>query len=105
MKIKTGDKVRLLVGKDKGKEGKVIQVFPRVERVVVEGLNQSKRHLKARGSKGQIVEFPAPIHASNLAVVSASGKAGRVGYKFIEKAGAKEKVRVVRTKGATEDLA
>lgn len=105
MKIKTGDNVRVLSGKDKGKQGKVLQVFPKFDRVVVEGVNINKRHLKAQGAKGQIVDFPAPMHVSKLAIVSASGTVGRVGYKFIEKAGSKEKVRVVRRKGSAEDLA
>ncbi len=104
MKIKTGDNVRVSTGKYTGKEGKVLQVFPQINRVVVEGVNMTKKHLKSRGGKGQIVDFPSPIHASNVSVVSGSGKTGRVGYKFIEKGGAKEKVRVVRSKGRSEDL-
>lgn len=66
--IKSGDTVKVLAGKDKGKTGKVLQVFPKLSRVVVEGVNASKRHLKTRkgGQKGQIVEFFMPIHASNL---------------------------------------
>ena len=51
MKIKTGDKVRIMVGKDKGKEGKIIQVFPEANRVVVEGLNQHVKHMKKRGTQ------------------------------------------------------
>lgn len=66
--IKTGDHVKVLTGTDKGKTGKVIQTFPRLQRVVVEGVNISKRHIRTRrqGEKGQIVEFSMPIHVSNV---------------------------------------
>lgn len=65
--IKSGMQVKVLAGKDKGKTGKVVQVFPKLNRVVVEGVNATKRHLKARGDqKGQVVEFSMPIHASNV---------------------------------------
>jgi large subunit ribosomal protein L24 len=69
--IKSGDMVKVLTGKDKGKQGKVLQVFPQLNRVVVEGVNQSKRHLKTKqsGQKGQVVEFSMPIHASNVQAV------------------------------------
>jgi len=95
MKIKTGDKVRVLAGKDAGKEGKVLQVFPKLERVVVENINLRKRHLRSRGASapGQIITFPAPVHVSNLQLISGkSGLVGRVGYKFIEREGKKTKV-------------
>jgi len=107
MKIKTGDKVRVIAGKDKGKEGAVLQVFPKLERVVVEGVNILTRHLRARGSAapGQKIRFPSPLHLSNVKLVSGkSGKAGRVGYKFIEKEGTKIKIRVLHAKGKTEDI-
>ncbi|PJE76626.1 50S ribosomal protein L24 [Candidatus Uhrbacteria bacterium CG10_big_fil_rev_8_21_14_0_10_48_16] len=106
MKIKTGDKVRVLAGKDKGKEGTIIQVFPKLERVVVEGVNMLTKHLKKQGERaGQKIEFPAPIHASNLQVISSkTGKSGRVGYKFIDKEGKKTKIRLIRSKGQSEDI-
>jgi large subunit ribosomal protein L24 len=107
MKIKTGDKVRVLAGKDKGKEGNVLQVFPELSRVVVEGVNTATKHLKGRGreAKGQKISFPSPIHISNVALVSGkSGKSGRVGYKRIEKDGKSQKIRVLRVKGAAEDV-
>ncbi len=77
--IKTGDMVKVLAGKDKGKTAKVIQTFPKLNRVVVEGVNVAKRHLKTRrqGEKGQVVEFSMPIHASNVLPVVESGKAVR----------------------------
>ncbi|MDD5437969.1 MAG: 50S ribosomal protein L24 [Patescibacteria group bacterium] len=74
--IKKGDMVAVIAGKDKGKTGKVLQTFPKLNRVVVEGVNSSKRHLRARrsGEKGQVVEFSMPIHASNVMLLDASGK-------------------------------
>ncbi|MCI0479475.1 50S ribosomal protein L24 [Candidatus Uhrbacteria bacterium] len=74
-RIKTGDIVKIIAGKDKGKTGKVLQTFPKLNRVVVEGVNVSKRHLRARksGEKGQTVEFSMPLHASNVLPVTDSG--------------------------------
>jgi ribosomal protein L24 len=67
--VKTGMEVKILAGKDRGKTGKVVQVFPKINRVVVEGVNVTKRHLRTRkeGEPGRIVEFSMPIHASNVA--------------------------------------
>lgn len=78
-RIKTGDTVKIIAGKDKGKIGKILQTFPRLNRVVVEGANISKRHLRSRrqGEKGQTIEFSMPIHASNVLPAAASGKAVR----------------------------
>jgi large subunit ribosomal protein L24 len=74
--IKKGDTVAIIAGKDKGKSGKVLQTFPKLNRVVVEGINLSKRHLRARrsGEKGQVVEFSMPIHASNVLLLDAAGQ-------------------------------
>lgn len=78
LRIKTGDTVKILAGSDKGKTGKVLQVFPRLGRVVVEGVNVSKRHLKSRGSQpGSTVEFFMPLNISNVGPVDASGEAIR----------------------------
>lgn len=104
MKIKTGDMVRIIAGKDAGKTGKVLQVFPKLDKIVVEGANKSVKHLKKRGkTPGQRVEYTAPIHISNVVLVGKSGE-GRVGYKFIEKNGKQTKVRVLKTKKGTEDI-
>jgi len=104
MKIKTGDMVRVTAGKDKGKTGKVLQVFPKLSKIVVEGINKSVKHLKKKGSTpGQRVEYTAPIQVSNVVVVGKQGE-GRIGYKFIDKDGKKVKVRVLKTKSGTEDL-
>lgn len=104
MKIKTGDMVRVTAGKDKGKIGKVLQVFPKLNKIVIEGVNKSVKHIKRRGSTpGQRVEYTAPIDASNAKVQGKEGE-GRVGYKFIEKDGKKVKVRVLKTKKGAQDL-
>ncbi len=107
MKIKTGDKVRIIAGAEKGKEGKVIQVFPRLNKVVVEGLNLATRHLRSQkqGQAGQKIQFPSPIHVSNVKLVSPkSGKSGRVGHKILESQEKKRKIRVIRAGGKTEDI-
>lgn len=74
--IKTGDMVMVIAGKNKGKTGKILQTFPQLRRVVIEGINITKRHLRSRrqSDKGQIVEFPMPIHASNVQLMGAEGK-------------------------------
>ncbi len=79
LRIKTGDLVKIMVGKDKGKSGKVLQVFPLLNRVVVEGVNVSKRHLRKprEGEKGQVLEFSMPIHISNVQPVIDGGKTVR----------------------------
>ncbi len=71
MKIKAGDKVRVTVGKDRGKEGKVVQAFPRLGLIVVEGVRNTVRHLKARSNKqpGQKVTYQAPIRVENVVKV------------------------------------
>lgn len=85
MKIKTNDNVKVLSGKDAGKTGKVIQVFPKMEKAVVEGVNIMKKHLRVRkeGEKGQVLELAAPLNVSKLALVCPHcGKSIRVGYKM-----------------------
>ncbi|MCC7522656.1 50S ribosomal protein L24 [Candidatus Uhrbacteria bacterium] len=74
--LKAGDEVLVIAGKDKGKKGKVVQAFPKLNRVVVDGVNITKRHLKSRkgGEKGQAISFAMPIHASNVQPVGAGGK-------------------------------
>lgn len=74
MKVKVGDLVKILCGKEKGKEGKIIKTFKKENRVVVEGLNIFKKHMKPNGSdnKGGIIEKENPIHVSNVKVISSS---------------------------------
>ncbi|MEE4541842.1 50S ribosomal protein L24 [Streptomyces sp. V4-01] len=107
MKIKKGDLVQVITGKDKGKQGKVIVAFPREDRVLVEGVNRVKKHTKAgqtdRGSKtGGIITTEAPIHISNVQlVVEKDGKkvVTRVGYRFDDEG---NKIRVAKRTG--EDI-
>ncbi len=80
--IKTGDQVLVLTGKDQGKKGKVLQVFPDQQRVVVEGVNQMTKNVRARKQKesGQRVQFNGPIHLSNVMLIDPkSGHPTRVG--------------------------
>lgn len=82
MKIKKGDKVVVIAGKDKGKSGSVLRALPKEDRVIVEGVNVAKRHQKARrgGESGQIIDKTLPVHVSNVALVDPkSGKPTRVG--------------------------
>ncbi|OGL89095.1 50S ribosomal protein L24 [Candidatus Uhrbacteria bacterium RIFCSPLOWO2_02_FULL_53_10] len=104
MTIKTGDNVKILLGKDRGKVGKVVQVFPAYQKVVVEGLNMMKKHLKKRGKQaGKKIEYASPMHISNVALVGKDGKtAGRIGVSTTEKDGKIHKHRVLRHAGAEE---
>ncbi|MEO9199867.1 MAG: 50S ribosomal protein L24 [Antricoccus sp.] len=86
MKVKKGDTVLVISGKDKGAKGKVIAAYPERDRVLVEGVGRVKRHTKIqatqRGSEeGGIITKEASIHASNVMVVDKDGKATRVGYR------------------------
>ncbi|GHJ34956.1 50S ribosomal protein L24 [Streptomyces sp. TS71-3] len=107
MKIKKGDLVQVITGKDRGKQGKVIAAFPKLDRVLVEGVNRVKKHTKtgqtARGSKtGGIVTTEAPIHVSNVQlVVEKDGNkvVTRVGYRFDDEG---NKIRVAKRTG--EDI-
>jgi large subunit ribosomal protein L24 len=83
MFVKKGDKVKVITGKDKNKEGVVLAAFPKKDKVVVEGVNVVKKHQKpsAINPQGGIVEVEAPIHVSNVQVLDANGVAGKVGYK------------------------
>lgn len=88
MKIKKGDTVLIISGKYRGKKGKVLKAFPKQLRLLVEGVNLRKKHIKPRreGEKGQVVETPAPIDISNIKLICPKcGKATRVGYKIEEK--------------------
>lgn len=91
--VKKGDRVKVIAGKDKGKIGEVIAVFPADERVTVEGVNVTKRHIKGgatpqgRQVEGGVISAEAPIHVSNVQLVVGSGKSAqvtRVGYKRVE---------------------
>ena len=88
MKIKKNDTVLIISGKDRGRKGKVLNVFPEEQKLLVEGANIRKRHVRPKksGEKGQIVESPAPFSASNVKLICAKcGKSTRVAYQFIDK--------------------
>ena len=98
MKIKKGDNVIVIAGKDKGKTGKVEKTFAKEEKVIVEGVNVVTRHTKNRRarSQGQIIEKSAPVHVSNVAIVEGK-KPVRIGYKVEDG----KKVRVSKKTGKT----
>jgi len=100
MKIKKNDKVKILTGKDRGKTGKVLQVFPVDGRISVEGLNILIKHLRPqkRGEKGQRIEFPGLIKSSNVILVcSKCGKDTRVSYKIVKNEdGVSKKFRICK---------
>jgi large subunit ribosomal protein L24 len=88
MKIKKGDQVKILTGNDKGKVGKVLEVRPKENKVVVEGVRLLWKHVRARraGEKGQKIQLPGPIDISNVALICPKcNQATRVGFKVIEK--------------------
>ena len=102
MKIKKGDNVIVIAGKDRGKSGAVLRAFPKTEQVLVEGVHIVKRHQKSRrrGQQGQVVDRPMPIHVSNVALKDKkSGKAVRVGYKVEGEGDKAKKVRITRPSG------
>lgn len=93
MKIKKGDTVVVIAGKDRGKEGTVTEAMPRENKVIVDGINMRKKSQRARrsGQKGQLVEFAAPIHVSNVMIKDPkTGKGTRIG--MTEKGGKKTRV-------------
>lgn len=85
MKIKKGDKIKILLGKDRGKEGKVAFVLGKDKKVFVEGANLYKRHVrKMQGIEGGIIDLPKPLDVSNVVLICSNcNKATRVGYKII----------------------
>ncbi len=103
-KIRKGDEVVVRAGKDKGKRGTVLNVTPD-DRVVVEGINLAKRHVKPnpqRGTGGGIVETEMALHISNVGIYNAiEGKADRIGYKFLEDG---KKVRIYKSTSEVVDV-
>jgi large subunit ribosomal protein L24 len=101
-KIKKGDRVMVITGRDKGKTGEVLRVIRDENRVLVQGVNLVKRHERqSPRSAGGIIEKEAPIHISNVAHIDpASNKPTRVGYRFLEDG---RKVRFARRSGETID--
>ena len=95
MNLKTGDKVVVITGKDKGKQGKIIKTLKAENKVIVEGINMIKKHVKPNGQNaGSIVDMEAPIHASNVMIVDPkTNKGTRVGHTTDKKG---KKIRVAR---------
>jgi large subunit ribosomal protein L24 len=117
LKIRQGDLVQVLSGKDRGKQGRVIQSLPRERRVVVENLNVVKRHTRPRPIKdanrmggtqiqpGGVIDKPAPLDVSNVMVVCPTCRLPtRVGYKLKDVKGEPVKVRVCKRAGCGEEL-
>ena len=93
MKLKKGDTVVVIAGKDKGREGEVMTVLPKADKVIVSGVNLARKHQKARkqNEQGGIIDKDMPIHASNLAVVCNECGPTRIGYR-IDDEGTKRRV-------------
>jgi large subunit ribosomal protein L24 len=101
VKVKKGDTVVIIAGKDRGAKGKVIAAYPKLDKVLVEGVNRVKKHTRIRttqrGAKtGGIVTQEAPIHVSNVMVLDSDGQPTRIGYRIDDEG---NKVRVARSTG------
>ena len=98
MKIRKGDRVRVLTGKQRGKEGEVLTVLPKSNKVIVEGVNIAKRHQKPTRAmqQGGIIDKAMPIDASNVALIDTDGSNTRVGYRIADDG---TKSRVARRSG------
>ena len=98
MKLRKGDRVKVIAGKDKGKRGKILQIYVARNKAVVEGINLAVKHIRPRreNEKGQKIEFPAPIDISNLTLLCPKCNRGsRIAYKILNQGKAKkEKIRI-----------
>ena len=106
MKIKKGDVVIVLVGKDKGRTGEVVATSPKTSRVIVKGINIVKKHTRKSNAypDGGIIEMEAPMNVSKVAYFDpAQKKATKLGYKFVEKNGKSVKVRYCKLSGTVLD--
>ncbi|MET9328455.1 50S ribosomal protein L24 [Tsukamurella sp. NPDC003166] len=98
MKVHKGDTVIVISGPDKGAKGKVVEAFPKAEKVLVEGVNRIKKHTSTSATaQGGIEVREAPIHVSNVMVVDSDGNPTRVGYRTDEETG--KRVRISRKNG------
>ncbi len=104
-KIRKGDKVIVLVGRDRGRTGEVIEMHPDDDRALVRGVNIVKRHQKQTGAQeGGIISKEAPVHVSNLALADPKdGKPTRVGFKYVGEGDARRKVRISKRSGVEID--
>ncbi len=103
MHVKTGDMVKVIAGKDKGKTGRILKAFPKQQRVLVEGINMVKKHTKPSQAnpQGGIIEQEAPIHVSNVMPLDPkTGEPTRVGYKVLPNG---KKVRIAKKSGEPLD--
>ena len=103
LKIKKGDRVIVIAGRDKGKEGEVIKVMPKEERVLVQGVNEVKRHQRqTQNQQGGIITKEAPLHISNVAHLDPQeSKPTRIAYKVLKDG---RKVRVAKRSGEVIDV-
>ena len=95
MKLKKGDRVKVIAGKDLGKDGVIMRVIPEKDKVIVEGVNIAKKHQRPTRAtmQGGIIDKDMPLHASNVALICGSCGATRIGYRYDE---AGKKIRVCR---------
>ena len=99
-KIRKGDQVVVLAGRDKGRTGEVLKVIPAENRAIVRGVNMVRRHQKqTQTQEGGIISMEAPIHLSNIAIADKDGKPTRIGFKFEDG----KKVRVAKRSGELID--
>ncbi|MES1158776.1 MAG: 50S ribosomal protein L24 [Terricaulis silvestris] len=106
-KIKKNDTVVVLTGRDKGRSGKVLEVRPAEDRVLVEGVNMAKRHTKPSVGvpNGGVISKEAPIHISNVAVRDPkTGKPTRIGFKWVGEGAKRRKVRIAKASGVEIDV-
>ncbi|GAA0597069.1 50S ribosomal protein L24 [Virgibacillus siamensis] len=102
MHVKKGDKVKVISGKDRGKQGTILEAYPKKERVLVEGINMTKKHAKPSqdNPQGGILNQEAPIHVSNVMLIDPkSGEPTRVGYQAKDG----KKVRIAKKSGEAVD--
>jgi large subunit ribosomal protein L24 len=104
-KIRKGDKVVVMAGRDKGRTGEVIEVRPSADRALVRGVNMVKRHQRQTAQQeGGIISKESTIHLSNLAIADPKdGKPTRIGFKFVGEGEARKKVRIAKRSGAEID--
>ncbi|MDD5341619.1 MAG: 50S ribosomal protein L24 [Patescibacteria group bacterium] len=97
MKFKKGDKVKVIAGKDRGKKGKILQIYAERNKASVEGINLTIKHVRPRkeNEKGQKIEFPAPMNISNLMLLCPKcNRSARIAYKILTADNKKSKVRI-----------
>jgi large subunit ribosomal protein L24 len=107
MHVKKGDEVLVIAGKEKGNRGKIKTALPREARVIIEGLNMMKRHMKPRSQRkrGGIVEMEAPLHSSNVMLICPRcGRAARTGKRYLEELDHKGRPRKVRFCKACDEV-